>query len=185
MKPHLEIEYKTLLTKEEYQELDTHFKFERIVQQTNVYYDSNNDLYNQHMMCRIRILPDSYEFTLKVPQEEGVLEYEFEMESLDLKHPQVISTLSPYISNLDELQEVGRSETLRKISSDQYGEWCLDSNTFSFHQDYELEYELFQPHNLAYQHYLDNMEKLGIEYKPADPKYIRSLQSKKAFPTDK
>ena len=60
MKPHLEIEYKTLLTKEEYQALDTHFKFERIVQQTNVYYDSNNDLYNQHMMCRIRILPDSY-----------------------------------------------------------------------------------------------------------------------------
>lgn len=179
MKPHLEIEYKTLLTHDEYQTLNTHFNFERIIEQTNIYFDADQALFNKKMMCRVRILEGKFKFTLKIPQDEGVLEYEFDMPSLDLNHPKLVSILKPHIGNLKNLKEVGQSHTLRKIYSDDYGEWCLDYNAFSNHNDYELEYELFKPHPLAYDHYLTVIQDLKITYKPADPKYLRSINSKK------
>lgn len=179
MKPHLEIEYKTLLTQAEYHNLDTHFSFDQIVEQTNIYYDdTRKTLFNLGIMCRIRIIEDSYEFTLKVPQDEGVLEYEVSMDSLSLKTPEIETILREYKLIADDLVEVGKSHTVRKIYRDQFGEWCLDDNTFSHHQDYELEYELYGPADGAYEHYLKEMKQLSIEYKQAQPKYIRALESK-------
>lgn len=179
MKPHLEIEYKTLLTEQEYLSLNTAFQYESINDQTNIYYDdTKRTLFNLGMMCRVRLLDDTFEFTLKIPQDTGVLEYEVMLDSLNLNDPQVEKILQPYISNLAELKEVGRSRTIRKIHSDIYGEWCLDENHFSHHDDYELEYELHEAHPKAYEHYLQKLRELNIEFKKAEPKYLRSLNSK-------
>lgn len=181
MKQHLEIEYKSILTNQEYLKIDFLFKFDKIVEQTNVYYDFDDILFNQNIMCRIRVLDDEYEFTLKIPQEKGVLEYEVNLNSLDIKDPKVIKILTPFIEQTDQLIEVGRSHTIRKIYSDEYGEWCLDESQFSHHKDYELEYELYEDHPLAYEHYVNKINELGIEIKEAKPKYIRALNSKKTL----
>lgn len=179
MTAHLEIEYKTLLTALEYLSLDEHFEFDEIKEQTNYYYDSNNELLDKKMMCRIREVNGEYEFTLKVPQDIGVLEYEVILPEKNIHDEAALNILKPFISNPQDLKEVGYSSTLRKISKDEYGEWCLDYNEFSDHKDFELEYELYKAHPKAQDHYLKEIKKLSIELKHADPKYIRALESKK------
>ena len=180
MKPNLEIEYKTLLTSDEYKAVDRFFSFDAVseIEQINIYFDDlNKTLFNKGMMCRVRLYNGLFEFTLKVPQTEGVLEYECFLDSLDLNHATVIEILAPHIDDVKKLVEVGRSTTIRKIHEDEYGQWCLDDNQFSHHHDYELEYELFGANDKAFDHFLKHLETLKITYKKAQPKYIRALQS--------
>ena len=73
---HLEIEFKTLLTKEEYDSLKDFFKEQPPVRQTNHYIDTPDQAIRNHQMAlRIRTLADRAELTLKVPQEAGHFEY--------------------------------------------------------------------------------------------------------------
>ena len=69
---HLEIEFKTLLTKEEYDSLRDFFKEQPPIRQTNHYIDTPDQAIRNHQMAlRIRTLADRAELTLKVPQEAG------------------------------------------------------------------------------------------------------------------
>ena len=73
---HLEIEFKTLLTKEEYDSLKDFFKEQPPIRQTNHYIDTPDQAIRDHQMAlRIRTLADRAELTLKVPQEAGHFEY--------------------------------------------------------------------------------------------------------------
>ena len=73
---HLEIEFKTLLTKKEYHSLEDFFKDQPPIQQTNHYIDTPDKTIRNHQMAlRIRTLADRAELTLKVPQEAGHFEY--------------------------------------------------------------------------------------------------------------
>lgn len=63
---HLEIEYKTLLTKDEFNRLNNQFSHVAPVTQTNYYFDSENfDMKANRMSLRIRTLPNRAEITLK------------------------------------------------------------------------------------------------------------------------
>ena len=71
---HLEIEFKTLLTKEEYHSLEDFFKDQPPIRQTNHYIDTpDHAIRNNRMALRIRTLADRAELTLKVPQDAGHL----------------------------------------------------------------------------------------------------------------
>ena len=73
---HLEIEFKTLLTKEEYHSLEDFFKDQPPIQQTNHYIDTPDKTIRNHQMAlRIRTFANRAELTLKVPQEAGHFEY--------------------------------------------------------------------------------------------------------------
>jgi len=68
MTQQIEIEFKNMLTKRQYEQLLEAFsiKNEQIIRQVNHYFDTKeNDLKQIHSALRIRVVEDSIEFTLK------------------------------------------------------------------------------------------------------------------------
>lgn len=175
MKQNLEIEYKTILNESSYEKIQQAWNFSDGQKQVNVYLDTlNDDLFKQKKMCRLR-LTDIIEFTLKTPQRDGVMEHELILDSFDITQNSIINDLlSDNNINVNDLVEVARSYTLRKTFDDQYGTWCLDFTEFDHGSDYEIEYELFEYNENAFDHYLKTLENFGIEYKKSRPKYIRA-----------
>lgn len=73
---HLEIEYKTLLNKDEFNRLTSLFSHVQPITQTNYYFDTETFEMKAHRMSlRIRTLPNRAELTLKIPREVGNLEH--------------------------------------------------------------------------------------------------------------
>lgn len=178
MKTNLEIEYKTLITLTDHQNIMNYFDFSEPTIQTNVYFDTENeDLLKLQMMCRVRVINDHFEFTLKVPQDDGVLEYELELNSLSLNDQRLLELFQKFDINAFNLNETTRSITSRRTFIDLYGEWCLDETQFECHKDYEIEYELHGSNEKAYPHFQDTLNRLNIEATKATPKYIRALNS--------
>lgn len=178
MKQHLEIEYKTQLTQEEFNHILNSFPFNDPKYQENTYYDTpEGSLFKQHSMCRIRTIGSTYEFTLKVPQEEGVLEYEVTLNEKSLMDERIIDFLNRKSIDVDAMEVIAFSNTVRYEYSDIYGVWCLDYTRFLNGSDFELEYELHEGNEKAYQHYLDTLKSLGIQFKASKPKYLRALNS--------
>ncbi|ELK3068577.1 CYTH domain-containing protein, partial [Listeria monocytogenes] len=73
----LEIEFRNLLTKEEYDTLIESFrvKEEDFFEQTNYYLDTANfGLKERHSALRIRQLDTQYQLTLKTPEARGLME---------------------------------------------------------------------------------------------------------------
>ena len=83
---HLEIEYKTLLTKDEYNRLAMLFSHVTPVTQTNYYIDTpQSDMRSKKLSLRIRTLPTHGELTLKIPEKVGNMEYNVTMDCWDAK----------------------------------------------------------------------------------------------------
>ena len=73
---HLEIEMKTLLTKEEYLRLQANFSEILPITQKNYYLDTPDFYLRQNKIAmRIRTFEDSAELTIKIPQTVGNMEY--------------------------------------------------------------------------------------------------------------
>lgn len=175
MKLNLEIEYKTLLDLESYERLQHAWNFSDGVKQVNIYLDTPDDaLLKQKQMCRLRFT-DIIEFTLKTPQEDGVLEHEILLDSFDITTNESITNLL-LDNNIDvySLDEVARSYTMRQTFDDLYGTWCLDYTEYDHGVDYEIEYELFNYNADAFDHYVNKLKEMDIEYKKSRPKYIRA-----------
>ncbi|CAM3697340.1 CYTH domain-containing protein [Erysipelothrix urinaevulpis] len=178
MKQHLEIEFKTMLTEKEYLHLTQVLEFGLSYRQINSYFDTpSKKLFSLKTMMRIRKYDDSYEFTLKIPQDLGVMEHEFDLETFNINHPKIQRLLSDFDIKTDHLEMIAQSTTDRREFSDQYGTWCLDFNSFSWGIDHELEYELHDDVDVdkAYHHYYETLSRLNITFKKALPKYIRAL----------
>ena len=84
---HLEIELKTLLTKDEYNRLRMMlFSHVTPVTQTNYYIDTpQSDMRSKKLSLRIRTLPTHGELTLKIPEKVGNMEYNVTMDCADAK----------------------------------------------------------------------------------------------------
>ena len=82
MEQNFEIEFKNLLTKDEYLELltkefpeDSSQRKKKAIHQTNYYFDtSNKDLKKQNSALRVRITDSTNEMTLKVPYQGFLME---------------------------------------------------------------------------------------------------------------
>lgn len=178
MKQHLEIEFKTMLTKKEYESILAALPFGKEIIQQNDYYDNKDGLlFMNKMMCRIRTIDSGYLFTLKTPKKVGVLEHEMTLESASLNNEslQIIEELLD-TTNL-QLIKIASSCTHRYEYNDTYGTWCLDYSVFDNHVDYELEYELFEDNEKAYPYFMDMLQMHNIVFEKSLPKYIRALNS--------
>lgn len=177
MKLNLEIEFKTLLNEQEYNALRSALPFSIPKKQTNVYYDTPDEsLFKQGIMCRTRET-DSIEFTLKVPQSNGVLEHEIDLsDRIKLCNETISNLLELYCVDCNLLRPVASSITIRQEYQDEFGTWCLDFTQFDHGSDYEVEYELFESSNYAEEHYINTLSMLGITatHKKPRPKYIRA-----------
>ncbi|MGL5042644.1 MAG: CYTH domain-containing protein [Culicoidibacterales bacterium] len=156
MSYHLEIEFKNLLSKDDFYTLCTMFKIttEDFVMQKNYYFDFDDILEEKKMALRIRLRDGSKVITLKQKavqsqhaQVEITEDFTSSISNL-MRDPlanlpkQILNHLSMEQVTLPKLENIGKVETLRKEIDYQGGVLCLDYSRFNdTYSDYELEYE--------------------------------------------
>ncbi|HFI0595860.1 TPA: CYTH domain-containing protein [Streptococcus suis] len=189
MKNHLEIEYKTLLTKSEYNRLLSEFSDVTPIYQTNYYIDTPNlDMKNHRFSLRIRTFEDIAELTLKIPQEIGNQEYN---QLLDIQTAQgyidhfelppgpIADIISKTTVPLNQLAVWGHLKTKRLEKETSIGLMALDENDYLGQTDYELEVEVSDAEEgkILFDEFL---KKKSIQFKYASSKVARTAQKKSA-----
>ncbi|MDW8751743.1 CYTH domain-containing protein [Streptococcus suis] len=189
MKNHLEIEYKTLLTKSEYLRLLSDFSDVRPVIQTNYYIDTPNlDMKHHRFSLRIRTFEEIAELTLKIPQEVGNQEYNQILdiqtahqliENFQLPVGHIAEIISATDVPIDKLTVWGSLTTKRHEKETSIGLMALDENEFNGHIDYELEVEVTDAEEgkILFDEFL---RKNAIQFKYASSKVARTAASKKS-----
>lgn len=155
MSEHLEIEFKTLVSPQDFKRLIDHFAIQKtdFFTQTNHYFDTDDfQLKAQRMGLRIRVLADRGELTLKVPAPEGLLE---------INDPLSLETANHFIKRnhlptegavAKKLQElgieiasihlIGSLKTARAEKQIPQGLLALDGSWYNQQHDFELELEV-------------------------------------------
>lgn len=185
----IEIEFKNLLTKAEYEKLLKAFKVkvEQIISQTNHYFDTPDfTLKDLGSALRIREKNDHYEMTLKQPADVGLLEttqYLSKDEFLAAIKNGILpkGILHKRLEQLDIsfvlLEYFGSLTTKRAEFPYKEGLLVLDHSLYLDTEDYEVEYEVedFQRGQLAFKELL---EQYRIPLRKTPNKIARFYQKK-------
>lgn len=189
MKNHLEIEYKTLLTKSEYLRLLSDFSDISPVLQTNHYIDTPDlDMRKHRISLRIRTFEEIAELTLKIPQEVGNQEYNQVLDIhtanqllVDFQLPagQIADIISATDVPIDKLAVWGSLTTKRYEKETSIGLMALDENEYANQMDYELEVEVKDAHEgkILFE---DFLKKKSIQFKYASSKVARTASHQKS-----
>ena len=178
---HLEIEYKTLLDKEEYQSLLPLFADTELVVQTNHYIDTPDQLMSKEKMAlRVRTFTDQAELTLKVPEAVGHFEYNQNLSPEEteaiLQHQQfpdgeIKNLLISKEIPVEQLAVWGSLTTERFEKETAAGLVALDHSLYLDTEDYELEIEVETAEQEENFHQF--IKEHGIVYKAAKNKIAR------------
>lgn len=148
-----EIEFKQLLTAEQYNKFaQYYFPNKTAFKQTNYYIDTPDfQLKANKSALRIRVKDGGNEMTLKVPADIGLLEYNFDtainpvmndqLDSADIPND-ITYQLNKLNVNLNTLVILGSLTTERMEQPDKENLIVLDKNTYLDTEDYELEFEV-------------------------------------------
>jgi uncharacterized protein YjbK len=189
MSQNIEIEFKNMLTKEEYENLITFFsiKEDDIFTQENHYFDTADfALKEQGSALRIRKKGNEYEMTLKQPAIEGLLETN-QVLSKEEASDAITQGLLPsgIIQNLiskmnisfSNLSYFGSLTTKRVEFKFENGLLVLDHSYYLNKEDYEVEYEVE-----SYQHgkqiFLQLLKQHGIPNRETENKIRRFYHQK-------
>ncbi len=185
---HLEIEMKTLLSKEEYQRLQGNFSEITPITQKNYYLDTPDFYLRQHKIAmRIRTFDTSAELTIKIPQEVGNMEYNQALtleeakkclEECKLPHGMILKELSNRGVSPSGWVVLGCLTTVRYEKETSIGLMALDQSSYFDVVDYELELEVENGDqgSLDFQEFLQAND---IEYKKAPSKLVRFIENMK------
>lgn len=187
MTQEVEIEFKSMLTKDEYEKLIQAYKLEDQVRwQANDYFDTPTfELKKQGAALRIREKKHGQVLTLKQPNEVGLLETHAaitEEEAEDLfkygiiHDDQMKQALSPFQLNA-ALEHLGRLETNRAEHQTEDGLLVLDESHYLETTDYEIEFEVTNEEagKRAFERLLAEH---GLPYRPAKNKIVRFMELK-------
>ncbi len=153
MSQNIEIEFKNMLTKMEYEKILKELQIDKklIFKQENHYFDTPDfALKEQGSALRIRKKAKSYELTLKQPATVGLLETNqliSEEEAINAIQSNKLPAgkIKAYIEeagiSFAELEYFGSLETKRVEFDYQNGLLVLDHSLYLNNEDYELEYE--------------------------------------------
>lgn len=189
MKNHLEIEYKTLLTKSEYLRLLSDFSDVSPVLQNNHYIDTPDlDMKNHRFSLRIRTFKEIAELTLKIPQEIGNQEYNQVLdiqtahqliENFQLPAGHIADIISATDIPIDKLAVWGSLTTKRHEKETSIGLMALDENEYNGLIDYELEVEVTNAEEgkILFE---DFLKKNSIQFKYASSKVARTASHRKS-----
>lgn len=179
----LEIEFKNMLTLEDYELIkQCYFKQSEPFKQTNYYIDTNNhDIMSQKMALRIREKNHNYEMTLKVPQEVGLLEYNEIVEDIPKQGERlnkqylpenITEILNKFNIPLNDLRQLGDLTTYRLEKDIGTGLLVLDHSIYLGIEDYELEFEVkdYDKGEIAFNKILND---LNIERNIPNNKVVR------------
>ena len=185
---HLEIEMKTLLSKEEYDRLQTQFSEVTPVTQKNYYLDTPDFYLRQHKIAmRIRTFDTSAELTIKIPQEVGNMEYNQAL-TLEEANACLEECKLPQGLILEELSNRGVSPsgwvvlgcltTVRNEKETSIGLMALDQSSYFDVVDYELELEV-ENGDQGSLDFHEFLQANNIEYKKAPSKLVRFIENMK------
>lgn len=187
MTQEVEIEFKSMLKKDEYEKLIQAYKLEDQVRwQANDYFDTPSfQLKKQGAALRIREKKHGQVLTLKQPNEVGLLETHAsitEEEAEDLfkygiiHDDQMKQALAPFQLNA-ALEHLGRLETNRAEHQTEDGLLVLDESHYLETTDYEIEFEVTNAEagKRAFERLLADH---GLPYRPAKNKIVRFMELK-------
>lgn len=177
-----EIEYKAILTKEQFKKLQSLYPFPKNpIKQTNYYFETNQfDLKNHHAALRIRMKNNEYILTLKQAKEGYALENHVKLNQASFEnwvnnHITFPETFRPIMEELNieekQLFYQGFLKTNRYTFEKDHVHFCLDESHYFNEIDYELEIEESEKH-LAKDIFINIMEELKIE----QPKSITKIE---------
>ena len=187
MTQEVEIEFKSMLTKDEYEMLLAAYDLtDEVKWQANDYFDTPTfELKNHGAALRIREKKYGQVLTLKQPHEVGLLEThaainEEEAENLFkygiIHDDQMMAALTPF--NLSgPLEHLGRLETKRAEIATPDGLLVLDESHYLEIHDYEIEFEVTDEAKgkIAFEQLL---REHGIPLRPAKNKIVRFMEEK-------
>lgn len=146
----LEVEYKILVTKEDFEKLSALYQDKTFIKQINYYYDTENlDLRNQKCALRIREKNNTFLITLKTPASKGHHEYECYVNenSSEAFESSEIKGLLDQLNIEKPLMELAKCVTYRAVVELGKAELCFDINEYNGITDYEIEYEQTAEHD--------------------------------------
>ncbi|WP_082234637.1 CYTH domain-containing protein [Halobacillus massiliensis] len=189
MAQEIEIEFKNLLTKKEYDMLYEQLNFESVelIEQTNYYFETEDfQLKNLGAALRIRRKKDKWTLTLKQPHEEGLLETHDPLTE-EVVNEWIIGRPSEPESVGSQLQELGVSlkdlrymgalTTRRKEQGFNGTTVVLDHSFYFEEDDYELELEASERKS-GEKVFEELLEKYHIPRRKTDNKIKRFFQAK-------
>ena len=152
MTQEIEIEYKTLLTKHDYETLlQKIFNKVKPIVQINYYFETENfALKNFHSALRIREKDGAYTLTLKQPHPEGILETHDDLSQEELQQwlkgnavskPNISRQLATMDITENDFIYFGALETSRYSLKQDDILYVLDKSIYNGMTDYELEIE--------------------------------------------
>ncbi len=177
MRTNTEIEYKTLVSEDQFNRLLSHFEVTSTVEQTNTYFDTpDRKLKAKKIACRIRVSDMIIEATVKEQTDEGILEFNHTLNAFD---PEIFRTaefkvLFERLDMREPLVEVGKATTLRRIVDEKNGELCFDRTIFQNGVDFELEYEVKGDAEEGYCRFMEILAMENIPYMPSRSKMMRA-----------
>lgn len=177
---HTEIEFKSMLTKEEYTRIRDAFPF-TTYRQKNEYLDTADHLFSkQKKGCRIRTKEGNFELTIKTP----ITQDETEERNWSLTNEQYhqfqqtrdLSYIDPLFSQ--PLQSIGFVETIRSEAPYKSGVLMVDHSIYEYHEDYEVEFEVTDSKQgrEEFENFLNEFE---LPYRAAEKKLVRMKTSGK------
>ena len=140
----LEIEFKSGLTKEEYERLIKKFELEgKTFIQTNYYFDTiNHDLLNNNIILRIREKDYNIKLTSKTKVSDGALEKHIILEK-DKALEMIKNGFDANIIGIDkQVSLIASLQTERVKTPYKNGILFFDKNTYYDTIDYEVEFEV-------------------------------------------
>lgn len=189
MTQELEIEFKNLLTKAQYQTLKQYY-FEDATpfKQTNYYIDTlEHNIISKKMALRIREKNHAYEMTLKIPQKVGLLEINEPINSLpqvnqiideDFIPKSILNLLTKEQVPTKNLFLLGELMTYRLEKEIDTNLLVLDHSIYLNKEDYELEFEV-QQFDEGQQSFVNILNQFHIAYKKPMNKVKRFFEAQK------
>ena len=186
MQKSVEVEFKTLLSKEEYERLMDQFKGNRMDLQTNHYFDTSRfSLKALDASLRVRER-ESLELTLK--RKKGYIIQEFNLPINKEIFEEIKTTgvlpegeLKNELSNLIGEQKINNFlslSTLRMFFAYNNGVLFIDKSQYLGITDYELEYEA-KSYHAGKKEFVQIINELGIQYRKSEKKVRRAYNAYK------
>lgn len=175
MSTNLEIEFKSVLSKEDYDKLIAHFDKGKIYSQNNYYID-DKDLNVVKKKCglRIREKDKEFELTIKIPEHEGKMEINQQISAISFskfqnEHIFPEGEVKDYLANelgikIENLYILGNLITNRLDIKYKTALISIDESLYNNIADYELECE-DKNMELARKHLSQFLAKYDIKYK--------------------
>ena len=181
-----EVEFKSLLTKEEYERLMNTFQGNRTDLQTNHYFDTPRfSLKALDASLRVRER-DTYELTLKKKKGYVIQEFNLPIDKETFEEIKKTGIVPDSELKQELIQIIGEQKvnnflslsTLRMFFQYKKGILFIDKSTYLGVTDYELEYEAKNYHD-GKKEFIELIGELQIQYKKSDKKVKRAFNAYK------